>query len=94
MGKLLILLNYVFFVFSSDVKENRRHIHVTDKKRDIERVCKFWIEPEVEFDSNVGFSKKELNEIKKILQSNITIIHDQLDLFYTHKKVKSIYKNE
>ena len=32
MGKLLIFLKYVFFVFSRDVNENGKHIHVTDKK--------------------------------------------------------------
>lgn len=84
----------MFFVFSSDVKESRRHVHVTDKKRDIERVCKFGVEPGIEFDSNIEFTKKELNEIHKVLQSNIKTIHSQLDLFYSHKKVKSIHKNE
>jgi hypothetical protein len=94
MGKLLVLLKYVFFVFSSDINEGRRHIHATDKKRDIERICKFWLEPKIELHENTGFSAKELNEIEKLLKINLPLLNKQLDLFYAHKKVKSISKNE
>ena len=94
MGKLLIFLKYVFFIFSSDINESRRHIHITDKKSDIERICKFWIEPVIELEYNIGFSKKEIKEIEKILLSNISIVNSQLNLFYTHKRVKAINKNE
>ena len=95
MGKLLILLRYVFYVYSADVKESRRHVHVTDKKRDIERICKFWIEPKIELQENIGgFTKKELNNIEKLIENNIDILNKQLDIFYSRKKVKSITKNE
>ncbi|TAL61267.1 MAG: DUF4160 domain-containing protein [Bacteroidetes bacterium] len=94
MGKLLIFLKYVFYVYSSDVKENRRHVHVTDKKRDIERICKFWIEPKIELHENIRFSEKELNEIEKLVRTNIKTLNEQLDVFYTQKTVKSINKNE
>ena len=94
MGKLLVFLKYVFFVFSSDIKENRRHIHVTDKKGDVERICKFWVEPEIKLEYNIGFSSKEINEIEKMIRSNIDLIEIQLDLFYSGKRVASIYKNE
>ena len=94
MGKLLVLLRYVFYVYSADVKETRRHVHVTDKKRNIERICKFWIEPKIEIEYNYGFSKKELNDIEKLIESNIDILNKQLDIFYSRKKVKSITKNE
>lgn len=94
MGKLLILLKYVFFVFSSDINENRRHVHVTDKKKNIERVCKFWLEPNVELHENIGFSLKELNEIEKLLRMNMELLSSQLDLFYSNKRVKSIRKDE
>ena len=94
MGKLLIFLKYVFFVFSSDVNENRKHIHVTDKKRDLERICKFWIEPQIKLEYNVGFSAQEIREIERMLRLNIATVNAQLDLFYLHKKVKAITKNE
>lgn len=94
MGKLLVFLKYVFFVFSSDVKENRRHVHVTDKKRDLERICKFWIEPEIDLEYNIGFSPKEIREIEKMIRGNIKDIHTQLNLFYLYKTVEAIKKNE
>ena len=37
--------------------------------------CKFWIEPIVQA-KNYGFSAKELNKIRKIIQSNIDIIRE------------------
>ena len=94
MGKLLIFLKYIFFIFSSDINENRRHIHVTDKKSDLERICKFWIEPYIELEYNMGFTNKEIHEIKRMVISNMVVIQLQLDIFYTHKKVKPINKNE
>ena len=94
MGKLLVLLRYVFYVYSADVKETRRHVHATDKKRNIERICKFWIEPKIEIEYNYGFSKKELTDIEKLTANNIAILNKQLHVFYSRKKVKSITKNE
>jgi hypothetical protein len=94
MGKLLIFLKYVFFVFSSDVNEKRKHVHVTDKRNDLDRICKFWIEPNIKLEYNIGFTNKEINEIEKLLMSNIKEVQSQLNLFYTHRKVKSITKNE
>ena len=94
MGKLLVFLKYVFFVFSSDVNENRRHVHVTDKKKDLERMCKFWIEPQIKLEYNVGFNAKEIKQIEKMLRINIASVNSQLDLFYRYKKVKAITKNE
>lgn len=94
MGKLNVFLKYIFFVFSSDVNESRRHIRVTDKKRDLERLCKFWVEPNIELEYNIGFTQKEIKEIEKIIHLNISDVNAQLELFCSHKKVKSIIKNE
>ncbi|MCE9538239.1 MAG: hypothetical protein K8R85_03355 [Bacteroidetes bacterium] len=69
-------------------------MHITDKKSDLERICKFWIEPFVALEYNIGFSNKEINEIEQMVILNMTLIESQLDLFYAHKKVKSINKNE
>ncbi len=94
MGKLLSLLQYVFFVFSSDINEGRRHVHVKGKKGNNECMCKFWIEPQVELEYNYGFKEKELNQIRKAIESNLFILDRQLDQFYAGKKVKNILKNE
>ena len=90
MGKLLVFSKYVIFVFSGDINEKRKHIHIRDKKGRINRLCKFWIQPEIELANNHGFSKSEIAEIKKLVTSNIEIIKIQLKAFHAGKKVKSI----
>ena len=59
-----------FFFFSFDCNEPM-HVHVNRENM----VCKFWIEPVV-LAKNHGFSAKELNKIRKIIQSNIDIIRE------------------
>lgn len=90
MGKLLIFAKYVLFVFSSDINEKRRHVHVRDKEGKMNRLCKLWIEPIVELAYNYGFSRSEINEIRKLVSENKKIINSQLKLFYAGQKVKSI----
>ena len=90
MGKLLIFSKYVFFVFSSDINEKRKHVHIRDKKGKINRLCKFWVQPDIDLAYNHGFNKAELNEIKKLISSNVDIVKVQLNSFYAGKKVKSI----
>jgi len=59
-----------FFFFSFDCNEPM-HVHVNRENM----VCKFWIEP-VALAKNHGFSAKELNKIRKIIQLNIDIIKE------------------
>ena len=90
LGKLLIFSRYVLFVFSSDINEKRKHVHVRDKKGKINRLCKFWVQPDIDVAYNHGFNKAELNEIKKLISLNLDIVKVQLNSFYAGKKVKSI----
>ncbi len=92
MGKLLILANYVFLIYGSDIYEKRRHVHVTYNQRGFKRACKFWLEPEVEIDtSKLGdFKNYELNEIRNLVIENKQLLMNQLDLFYANKVVKAI----
>lgn len=94
MGKLLILANYIFLVYGSDIYEKRRHVHVTYSHRGFKKACKFWLEPEIELDkSKVGnFRAHELTEINNLIVNNKDILMSQLDLFYNNKPVKAIRK--
>ena len=94
MGKILILLKYVFLIYSADINERRKHIHVTYNVAGYKKSCKFWLEPEIELDENKkgDFSEMELREIKKIIEENKELILQQLELFYQGKPVKSIRK--
>lgn len=96
MGKILILLKYVFLVYSTDINELRKHIHVTYNLAGYKKSCKFWLEPKVELDENKKgiFSEIELREIEKLIENNIEIILQQLNLFYEGKAVKSIRINQ
>ena len=94
MGKLLIYLKYIFLVFSSDIHEKRKHVHVRDNKGHYTNLCKFWLEPKIENEYNYGFSKKELNEIERLIIENKEILLKQLTIFYKGKKVKAIRKTK
>lgn len=92
MGKLLILSKFIFLIYSSDIYEKRKHIHVTYSRRGYKKACKFWIDPEIELDENKkgNFTKAELNEITKLVYEHKDKILEQLELFYNKKQVKSI----
>ena len=94
MGKILILLKYVFLIYSVDILEIRKHIHVTHNVAGYKKSCKFWLEPFVELDNNKkgNFSDIELREIAKLIEENKELILKQLELFYNGKLVKSIKK--
>lgn len=94
MGKVLILIKYIFLIYSVDIHEARKHIHVTYNKAGYKKSCKFWVEPEVQLDENKkgDFSEIELREIRKLIVENKELILRQLALFYKGEPVKSIKK--
>ena len=94
MGKILILSKYVFLVYSIDIKELRKHIHVTYNVAGYKKSCKFWLEPKIELDENKKgiFTEIELREIQKLVQENKYVILQQLNLFYAGRPIKSIRK--
>lgn len=94
MGKILILTKYIFLIYSVDIKELRKHIHVTYNVGGYKKSCKFWLEPKVELDENKrgNFTEIELKEIEKLVNENKELILQQLNLFYKGIPVKSIKK--
>ena len=94
MGKILILSKYVFLIYSIDIVELRRHIHVTHNVAGYKKSCKFWLQPNVELDEEKkgDFTNIELREIKKLAIENKDILLQQLNLFYIGQPVKSIKK--
>jgi hypothetical protein len=55
---------YVFKVYSNE--EERKHIHVLNADKE----AKFWLEPNIELETNFGFTTKEIKEIKDIIIQN------------------------
>ena len=92
MGKLLILVKYIFLIYSADINELKKHIHVTYNVAGYKKSCKFWLEPSIEVDENKKgeFNDLELTEIKKLIEENKGTILQQLNLFYTDEPVKAI----
>ena len=92
MGKILVLVKYVFLIYSVDITEIRRHIHVTHNVAGYKKSCKFWLEPVVELDENKrgDFSEIELREIKRLIEEHKELILQQLKFFYAGQIVKSI----
>lgn len=56
---------YRLFFYSFDCNEPM-HVHIRREKM----TCKFWLEP-VTLSENHGFSAKELNRIRSIIQDSI-----------------------
>jgi hypothetical protein len=52
---------YRFFFFSKE--EERKHIHVSSHNGEV----KYWLDPEIELAHNMGFSEKQLNEVKRFI---------------------------
>ncbi|MDQ3774036.1 MAG: DUF4160 domain-containing protein [Pseudomonadota bacterium] len=55
---------YRLFFYSFDCNESK-HIHIQRDKL----TCKFWLEP-ITLSKNSGFSPKELNSIRRIIEVN------------------------
>jgi hypothetical protein len=56
--------NYRFLFFSRE--EARPHIHVASPDGE----AKFWLTPEIEVVKNVGFSEKQITELKKVIEAH------------------------
>jgi hypothetical protein len=56
---------YRFFFYSFDCSEPK-HVHVQRDKL----LCKFWLEP-ISLGKNGGFSAKELNAIRKLIEIHL-----------------------
>jgi hypothetical protein len=67
---------YRLFFYSFDCNEPE-HVHVQKENM----VCKFWLEPVV-LTKNYGFSPRELNIIRKMIQHNRTKIMEAWNEHY------------
>jgi hypothetical protein len=66
---------YRLFFYSFDCNEPK-HVHVQREKL----ICKFWLEP-IFLVKNSGFSPKELNSIRRIIEVNLNKI---LEAWHEH----------
>lgn len=57
---------YRFFIWSDDTSENRMHVHV----RHDGKICKFWLEPQIELADHGRFSEQQINDCRKIIEEH------------------------
>ena len=67
---------YRFYFYSYDCNEPR-HMHVDRDNLS----AKFWLDPDVSLASNLGFSRRELRTIERILRENLEILRFDWDNF-------------
>jgi len=90
MSKLLIIKRYIFLIYSIDLAEKRKHIHVESRKGRFRRTAKFWLEPKIELVESGDFGKHEIEEIRKLIIQNIELLNEQIGKFSKGQKVRTI----
>jgi hypothetical protein len=66
---------YRFFFYSFDCNEPM-HVHARRERK----TCKFWLDP-IELAANHGFTARELNIIRRLIQSHHDLI---MEAWYEH----------
>jgi len=81
MPKVFSWRGYRFHFFSNEGDPLEPcHIHVQkDKNR-----AKFWIEPYISLEYNYGFTGKELNGFRKIIEDNEKLIRSKWDEYFNY----------
>ena len=64
---------YRLYFYSFDCNEPK-HVHVKREKQ----ICKFWLEP-LSLAKNTGFTARELNSIRRIIENNLSKISEAWD---------------
>lgn len=78
-------------MYATDIYENRKHIHVG--RKGTERLCKIWLEPEVEISDTGNLSiadQKEVLEITKMYKLELIL---QWENFKSGKGIEIIKIN-
>ena len=81
MPKVFSWRGYRFHFFSNEGDPLEPcHIHVQkDKNR-----AKFWLEPYISLEDNYGFTSKELNRFRKIIEENEELIRSKWDEYFNY----------
>ena len=92
MPKVLLYITpkitWIFLFFGTDVYENRAHIHAG--KRETERYCKIWLEPEISIAKNGSLTTAEINEVLTITAEYHAQLTEQWKNFSDGKTIKMI----
>ncbi|MBI4186969.1 MAG: DUF4160 domain-containing protein [Chloroflexi bacterium] len=78
MPTVLRLKGFRFFFFSNELNEPA-HIHVESD----DKYAKFWLEP-VQLAKSVGYSAREMSEIRDLVTARIGILRRKWDEYFGH----------
>ncbi len=70
------------FFFYSDEGNEPIHIHVSYAGA----IAKFWIKPELQLASNIGFKSQEVKKAKILIKENISLIEEKWNEFSARRK--------
>ena len=89
MPKVLLYITskivWTFLFFGTDSNENRAHVHVG--KKGTEKLCKIWLEPNVEIESPGSLTEKQSSEVLEIACRYKRQLLDQWNIFKSGGKV-------
>lgn len=92
MPKVLLYITFkitwIFLFWNTDFNENRAHVHVG--KKGTERLCKIWLEPDIEVADSGDLSTKQIQQIKEIAEQQKNTLLKQWNQFKKGKSIKII----
>ncbi len=92
MPKVLLYITskitWIFLFWNTDFNENRAHVHVG--KKGTERLCKIWLEPDIEVADSGDLSTKQIQQIKEIAEQQKNTLLKQWNQFKKGKSIKII----
>ena len=95
MGRIAFWITYLFYTLPSDVKDNRKHIHIfKGKGKHIQSLAKIWIEQNgiknISVAYNKGISERDLKTIIELIDKNWNDLNKQIDEAFTGKNIDII----
>ncbi len=89
MPKLLIFKDiWIFVIYATDKYENTKHVHIG--KKSMRKLCKIWLEPEIEISKSGELTRKEQKKVLEITEKYKTDLINQWKNFILGEKIKII----
>ena len=92
MPKILLYITakviWNFLFYNTDFHENRAHVHVG--KKDMQELCKIWLEPEVELAKQGDLTDAQVKQVLQIANDYREQLLRQWSLFKDCKTIRMI----
>jgi len=92
MPKVLLYITaklfWIFLFYNKDFNENRAHIHVG--KKDTSKLCKIWLEPEVEIAKGGDLTEAQQKEVLALAETYRDKLLKQWENFKAGKPIRII----